>query len=116
MQQQQQRGFSVAGSFHKTAFFVLAALACYSHGRAMMTDPGAVPPDAKPLPPPPLELLEEEGFLSPAAATAITTAEHLRTSLVLRTHDLILHLDDSVTLRCEDPFCCRRRRDKTNQS
>jgi hypothetical protein len=37
-----------------------------NHRVPLMTDLGAVPPDAKPLPPPPLELLEKETILSPA--------------------------------------------------
>jgi len=44
------RFLSVAGHFHRTLFAAIAALASASHFKAMTTDPGAVPPDAKPLP------------------------------------------------------------------
>eukprot|EP00520_Triparma_pacifica_P013760 CAMPEP_0118661596 /NCGR_PEP_ID=MMETSP0785-20121206/16373_1 /TAXON_ID=91992 /ORGANISM="Bolidomonas pacifica, Strain CCMP 1866" /LENGTH=199 /DNA_ID=CAMNT_0006555065 /DNA_START=130 /DNA_END=730 /DNA_ORIENTATION=+ len=35
--------------FHVVAFITIMGLALVSHGRAMMTDPGAVPVDAKPV-------------------------------------------------------------------
>lgn len=38
------------GRFHTLTFVSIALLACISHFQAMTTDPGAVPPDAKPLP------------------------------------------------------------------
>ena len=38
------------GHFHGFAFTLIAALACLAHFYAMTTDPGAVPPDASPLP------------------------------------------------------------------
>lgn len=41
-------------------FVLIAALAIFSHFRAMTTDPGAVPPNAGPLPTPE-ELVEEGG-------------------------------------------------------
>lgn len=46
------RFMSVAGHFHQTLFCVLVSMAIVSHFKAMTTDPGAVPPDAKPLPDP----------------------------------------------------------------
>ena len=36
--------------FHRTLFITIAALAVFAHFKAMTTDPGAVPPDANPLP------------------------------------------------------------------
>lgn len=45
------------GKFHMVAFCAVAIFAVVSHWKAMTTDPGAVPPDATPLP----ELDEEEG-------------------------------------------------------
>lgn len=44
------RWTTFAGKLHTTMFITIAALACVSHFKAMTTDPGAVPPDAKPLP------------------------------------------------------------------
>ena len=46
------RKLSFWGWFHSAAFCAVAAMAVYSHYKAMTTDPGAVPPDAKPLPHP----------------------------------------------------------------
>lgn len=43
------RVLSWAGRFHQAAFTIVAILAILSHFKAMTTDPGAVPPDAKPL-------------------------------------------------------------------
>lgn len=43
------RHLTVAGMFHRFAFAAIAAMACLSHFYAMTTDPGAVPPDAKPV-------------------------------------------------------------------
>eukprot|EP00984_Skeletonema_dohrnii_P001440 scaffold457_cov117-Skeletonema_dohrnii-CCMP3373.AAC.10 len=37
-------------NFHRTLFITIAALAVFAHFKAMTTDPGAVPPDANPLP------------------------------------------------------------------
>ncbi|TMW63283.1 hypothetical protein Poli38472_002224 [Pythium oligandrum] len=42
-------GLSLVGLFHMTAFTVLCFLALVSHGKAMLTDPGAVPEGALPL-------------------------------------------------------------------
>jgi hypothetical protein len=50
------RSLSTAGHFHRVAFCTIAALAVISHFKAMTTDPGAVPPDAKPIPDPEDEL------------------------------------------------------------
>jgi len=36
--------------FHRTLFITIASLAVFAHFKAMTTDPGAVPPDANPLP------------------------------------------------------------------
>jgi len=44
------------GNLHCLLFIGIAIMACISHFNAMTTDPGAVPPDAKPLQP---ELLED---------------------------------------------------------
>jgi hypothetical protein len=46
------RHLSLAGRFHMFSFVSIAAMAILSHFKAMTTDPGAVPPDAKPLPDP----------------------------------------------------------------
>jgi hypothetical protein len=46
------RSLSTAGQFNRAAFCIIAALAVISHFKAMTTDPGAVPPDAKPVPDP----------------------------------------------------------------
>jgi hypothetical protein len=46
------RSLSIAGQFNRAAFCTIAALAVISHFKAMTTDPGAVPPDAKPVPDP----------------------------------------------------------------
>lgn len=43
------RTTSLAGWLHKICFTLIAFLAVYSHFKAMTTDPGAVPPDAKPI-------------------------------------------------------------------
>lgn len=43
------RTVSLAGQLHRFAFTAIAVLAIISHFKAMTTDPGAVPPDAKPL-------------------------------------------------------------------
>lgn len=51
------RTISVAGFLHRVAFTLIAVLAVFSHFKAMTTDPGAVPPDAKPL--------EDEGSETP---------------------------------------------------
>ena len=39
-------------TFHRTLFILIASLAVFAHFKAMTTDPGAVPPDANPLPDP----------------------------------------------------------------
>jgi ribosomal protein L40E len=44
------RTISFMGQFHRTAFTLIALLAIYAHFKAMTTDPGAVPPDAQPIP------------------------------------------------------------------
>ena len=44
------RHLSAAGNINVFAFAVIALLASVSHFKAMTTDPGAVPPDASPLP------------------------------------------------------------------
>jgi len=44
-----ERHMTVAGVLHRTLFTAIAAVAIISHFKAMTTDPGAVPPDAKPL-------------------------------------------------------------------
>jgi len=41
---------SMWGHMHRTTFALIGFLACWSHFKAMTTDPGAVPPDATPLP------------------------------------------------------------------
>lgn len=43
------RTVSLAGFLHRMVFTLVASLAIISHFKAMTTDPGAVPPDAKPL-------------------------------------------------------------------
>ncbi|KAL7572777.1 hypothetical protein ACA910_014636 [Epithemia clementina (nom. ined.)] len=53
------RHMSFIGLFHQALFVSIGFLAIYSHFKAMITDPGAVPPDAKPLP-----LPEEEEELA----------------------------------------------------
>jgi hypothetical protein len=46
------RKLTTAGICHSTVFAAIAMAAVVSHYMAMTTDPGAVPPDAKPLPEP----------------------------------------------------------------
>lgn len=46
------RFMSMFGHIHRTLFCLLTGMAMASHFKAMTTDPGAVPPDAKPLPDP----------------------------------------------------------------
>jgi len=46
------RSLTAMGHFHRFAFCSVAAMAIASHFKAMTTDPGAVPPDAIPLPDP----------------------------------------------------------------
>jgi hypothetical protein len=43
------RSMTAWGYFHTTTFCAIAAMAIVSHFQAMTTDPGAVPPDARPL-------------------------------------------------------------------
>jgi palmitoyltransferase len=43
------RSMTLMGNFHRLIFTSIAILAIISHVKAMTTDPGAVPPDAKPL-------------------------------------------------------------------
>ena len=53
-----QRRLTWMGVIHRTAFATLTVLAMVSHFKAMTTDPGTVPPDAKPteeMPPPDAE-------------------------------------------------------------
>jgi hypothetical protein len=54
------RSLSIFGHFHRAAFFIVAVLAVISHFNAMTTDPGAVPPDAKPFPDPDDDGAEED--------------------------------------------------------
>jgi palmitoyltransferase len=44
------RTISFMGHLNRTAFCLVAAFAVYAHLKAMTTDPGAVPPDAQPIP------------------------------------------------------------------
>eukprot|EP00584_Thalassiosira_punctigera_P002797 CAMPEP_0172531580 /NCGR_PEP_ID=MMETSP1067-20121228/4932_1 /TAXON_ID=265564 ORGANISM="Thalassiosira punctigera, Strain Tpunct2005C2" /NCGR_SAMPLE_ID=MMETSP1067 /ASSEMBLY_ACC=CAM_ASM_000444 /LENGTH=260 /DNA_ID=CAMNT_0013315977 /DNA_START=140 /DNA_END=919 /DNA_ORIENTATION=+ len=44
------RTLSFACHFHRTLFILIAFLAVFAHFKAMTNDPGAVPPDANPLP------------------------------------------------------------------
>jgi hypothetical protein len=44
------RTISFMGQLNRTAFTLIALLAIYAHFKAMTTDPGAVPPDAQPIP------------------------------------------------------------------
>ena len=46
------RYLTTAGMFNRFAFTAIACMACLSHFQAMTTNPGAVPPDAKPVPSP----------------------------------------------------------------
>jgi palmitoyltransferase len=57
------RSMSFWGHFHRVAFTITAGLACIAHFYAMTTDPGAVPPDANPLPAP-----EEEKIVAEEAS------------------------------------------------
>lgn len=54
------RQMTITGLVHTYVFTVIAALACVAHFRAMTTDPGAVPPDAKPLQPNDADELKKE--------------------------------------------------------
>ncbi len=58
------RHMSVLGRFHEVAFCAIALFAVISHFMAMTTDPGAVPPDAKPLPEEPSQQEEAIGLLA----------------------------------------------------
>jgi len=44
-----ERHMTIAGTLHRIVFTSIAVIAIVSHFKAMTTDPGAVPPDAKPL-------------------------------------------------------------------
>jgi hypothetical protein len=55
----------MSGSLHCLVFSFVSIMACISHFNAMTTDPGAVPPDAKPLQLE-LQLDEEEQLPQPA--------------------------------------------------
>jgi hypothetical protein len=44
------RTISPMGHLHRTLFTLIALLAVFAHFKAMTTDPGAVPPDAQPVP------------------------------------------------------------------
>lgn len=44
-----EKYMSLAGNIHRLVFTAVATIAIISHIKAMTTDPGAVPPDAKPL-------------------------------------------------------------------
>jgi len=61
------RQLTAAGHFHRAAFTIIAGLACLAHFKAMVTNPGAVPPDAKPVPSP--EEMEAAAAAAAAAAT-----------------------------------------------
>ena len=52
IEEENVRHITLMGKFHMTAFTIVAVMAVYSHWKAMTTDPGAVPPDATPLPDP----------------------------------------------------------------
>lgn len=53
-----QHVLTMWGHIHRTLFTAIAVLACVSHFYAMTTNPGAVPPDAMPLPDPDEEMNE----------------------------------------------------------
>lgn len=66
------RQLTLGGAAHRTLFIVIALFAVYSHFKAMTTDPGAVPPDANPIPENTTQDLEqiikgEQGMLPPDA-------------------------------------------------
>ena len=45
----EERTLTVWGQIHRALFIFIAGMAVISHYKAMTTDPGAIPPDAKPL-------------------------------------------------------------------
>jgi len=47
-----ERNLTSFGMLNRFAFSAIACMACLSHFKAMTTNPGAVPPDAKPVPSP----------------------------------------------------------------
>ena len=69
-------GFSVWGVLHTVCFSAVAFLCLASHGRAMLTDPGAVPLDAVPVP--------QEG--KPDASSKYRTCKRCRTFKPARAH------------------------------
>ena len=83
---------------HRLLFASVSSLAVFSHYRAMTTDPGAVPPDAHPLPSPETE--EEMGtsfFPITRIATATTAMEEgLPRSPGRRGGDPMDELDDLI--------------------
>lgn len=73
------RTISPMGHLNRTAFTLIAVLAVYAHFKAMTTDPGAVPPDAQPVP----ELGETENGRHTAAeqSTEFSTDDPLQPPL-----------------------------------
>lgn len=85
------RTLSFGCTFHRTLFILIASLAVFAHFKAMTTDPGAVPPDANPLPDP--EELESliKGEESP------TTIVANRKSMSSSSSSSLLMQEDSTT-------------------
>jgi palmitoyltransferase ZDHHC3/7/25 len=73
------RTSSLAGHFHRFAFTAIAVLAVISHFKAMTTDPGAVPPDAKPLEE---ELEKINDTLDESTGSALSAADRERNFLL----------------------------------
>lgn len=72
------RKLTIWGILNNVAFCLVAAMAIISHAKAMTTDPGAVPPDATPLPPPEelASLIKEggeEGTAVPSKTPAVAS-------------------------------------------
>ena len=64
------RHLTSVGLFHEALFVSIAGLAIYSHFKTMTTNPGAVPPDAKPLPEEePEDADEEDAFVNAGSRT-----------------------------------------------
>jgi len=74
------RELTIGCHIHRILFITIASLAVFAHYKAMTTDPGAVPPDANPLPT--TENLDEldnliKGESSPTKASAVNSIERM---------------------------------------
>ncbi|GKZ01467.1 hypothetical protein MPSEU_001097300 [Mayamaea pseudoterrestris] len=70
---QKTRFLTATGRFTSTLFCLLAFLACAAHFKAMTTDPGAVPPDARPLADPADDVFQSKQQQESTDAGSIST-------------------------------------------